>query len=58
MVALSSIWLVRVPLALVLGVGLGLGLAGAWIGIALDVALRGILLSLRFRGGRWKSIKV
>jgi Na+-driven multidrug efflux pump len=57
-VTLVSIWIVRVPIALVLGLGLGLGLAGAWVGIAADVALRGTVFFFRFRSGRWKSIEV
>jgi MATE family multidrug resistance protein len=55
---LISIWAIRVPVALLLGRTLGLGLAGAWIGIALDVAARGIVTLIRFRGGRWKLIQV
>ncbi len=55
---LISIWAIRVPVALFLGRTLGLGLAGAWIGIALDVAARGIVTFIRFRGGRWKLIQL
>ncbi len=34
------------------------GLAGAWLGMALDQFLRGILIYLRFQTGKWKDIKV
>jgi MATE family multidrug resistance protein len=51
-------WVVRVPLALVLGLVLGMGLAGAWMGMALDLSLRGIIYYFRFRRGRWKLIEV
>jgi Na+-driven multidrug efflux pump len=51
-------WIIRVPLALLLGLVLGMGLAGAWAGIALDLALRGIIYYFRFRRGGWKLIEV
>jgi putative MATE family efflux protein len=35
-----------------------LGLPGAWLGMALDQAMRGILISLRFKTGKWKTAKV
>ena len=49
----------RSPLSLVgLAIVLGLGLPGAWAAFALDLCLRGLLNSLRFRAGHWKAIKV
>jgi MATE family multidrug resistance protein len=53
-----TIWTLRVPAALFLGLGLGMGLTGAWLGMATDLATRGITFFLRFRGGHWKLIKV
>jgi putative MATE family efflux protein len=58
LVTLILMWVVRVPLALVLGLVLGMGLAGAWAGMALDLSLRGIIYYFRFRRGRWKLIEV
>jgi putative MATE family efflux protein len=54
----ASIWVIRVPLALLLGSALGMGLTGAWIGMTLDLVVRGIIYFFRFRRGRWKSAKV
>ena len=51
-------WVARVGGAVVLGLILGLGLAGVWLGRAADVAARGVVLSLRFRRGRWKETRV
>ncbi|MCG2768132.1 MAG: MATE family efflux transporter [Anaerolineae bacterium] len=51
-------WVMRVGGAVVLGLTLGLGLAGVWLGRASDVAVRGVILFLRFRGGRWKETRV
>jgi len=53
-----SIWSIRVPAALLLGLSLGMGLTGAWLGMAVDLAVRGVVFFLRFRGGRWKLMKV
>ncbi len=54
----GAIWLIRLPLAYVLGVMLGWGLMGAWTAMSLDMIVRGAFNFLRFRGGRWKSIAV
>jgi len=54
----AAIWLIRLPLAYVLGVMLGWGLLGAWTAMSLDMVMRGILNFWRFRGGRWKTIAV
>ncbi|MDP2871447.1 MAG: hypothetical protein Q8P31_02790, partial [Bacillota bacterium] len=39
-------------------IGLKMGLAGAWIAMGLDWAVRSTLLAMRFRSGRWKTLKV
>jgi putative MATE family efflux protein len=54
----SGIWLVRLPLAYLFGVVLGWGLLGIWGALVIDLALRGLLNFMRFRGGKWKTIKV
>lgn len=54
----AAIWLIRLPLAYVLGVMLGWGLVGAWTAMSLDMVMRGMFNFWRFRGGRWKGIAV
>jgi MATE family multidrug resistance protein len=54
----GAIWLVRLPVAYLFAVILDWGLMGAWSALAIDMSLRGILNFLRFRSGRWKTIKV
>jgi putative MATE family efflux protein len=54
----SSIWLIRLPLAYLFAIVLDWGLLGAWIALALDLSMRGLINFLRFRGGRWKSVEV
>ena len=34
------------------------GLPGAWIGMTVDQTMRGILIYLRYRTGRWKDMKM
>ena len=51
---LVSIWGVRIPLSLWL-VG-PMGLAGAWIAMAVELCVRGILLLIRQLRGRWLDI--
>ena len=36
----------------------GLGAPGAWVGAVVENNVRGALVWLRFRGGRWKTMKV
>ncbi|ERJ11864.1 MATE family efflux transporter [Haloplasma contractile] len=51
-------WGFRVLLAYILGYHFGLGLAGFWLGMAFDVAVRALLMTLRFMSGKWKDIEV
>ena len=53
-----GIWGMRVVLGYFLAIVSGLGLLGFWIGYAMDISLRGILLSIRFAKGKWESIKI
>ena len=48
-------FVVRLPLAVLFAIPLGLGLAGIWLAILVDYCVRAVILSLRFRGGRWSS---
>lgn len=57
-ISLVCMWVVRMGVAWLLAFRLGLGIYGAWIGMAADIALRGVLMVLRFRKGVWKSIRV
>lgn len=53
-VSLIGMWAVRIPLAFALTrLVPTLGLTGAWIGMASDLTVRGILCLLLLRGGKW-----
>jgi multidrug resistance protein, MATE family len=54
----AAIWLLRVPLTLLVTSWLGWGLTGVWLVMALDLTVRGLVLTWQFRGGRWKSVQV
>ncbi|MHC1719144.1 MAG: MATE family efflux transporter [Clostridiaceae bacterium] len=53
---LIGIWFGRVGLGYLFGVILGFGLFGVWIGYALDLTIRGLLLFMRFLNGKWQEI--
>lgn len=53
-----GIWGIRLTLAYLLAIVLKLGLIGAWIGMSIDLVIRGILFFIIFKSGKWKSIKV
>jgi putative MATE family efflux protein len=58
LITLTSIWGLRLVAAYVLGIVLGLGLFGAWLAVGLDFAVRSTLFYLRFRGGKWTTLRV
>jgi putative MATE family efflux protein len=49
---------VRIALAYILVTKLGLGLSGAWVAVFVDQFVRWLLISLRYRTGKWKFIKL
>ncbi len=57
-VGLIYAWTIFVPLAYLLGNVLHKGAIGAWVSVALYIALYGITVFIRFLGGKWQSIKI
>ena len=57
-ISFASMWGVRLVLAAVCVYGFHLGFLGIWIGMVADLCIRGILVFLRWRSGRWKSLVV
>jgi putative MATE family efflux protein len=57
-VTFAGIWLVRVVFGYLLGIVLGLGLFGMWIAWFSDWFVRAVLVALRFRTGKWKTLQV
>jgi len=58
LISLTSIWGLRLAAAYLLGVVFGLGLFGAWLGIAVDFSFRALMFWLRFRSGKWATLRV
>lgn len=55
-VSAIGIWIVRLGLARILIDSFDYGLLGAWWATAADQYIRSLLIGLRFRTGRWKTI--
>jgi len=51
-------WVAGVPLVYALTIGAGLGAAGAWAGMGIVLGVQAGLMLVRFRGGRWREIKI
>jgi len=51
-------WGVRLPLAYVLAIVMGYGPTGVWVAMVVSMMCYGLLMALRFRGGRWKHVRV
>jgi len=59
MVATSiGMWVVRVPIALIVGVWLHLGVFYVWLAMIADWTLRMVLMLWRYRSERWRAIQV
>ncbi|MBB6478769.1 MATE family efflux transporter [Spirochaeta isovalerica] len=52
-VMIISRFLLRLPAAWLFGIVLKGGLSGVWLAMCLDFLVRGIVMWIRFRGGKW-----
>jgi len=57
-VAVVSMWTVRVSAAYIFVFGLGLGPRGVWLAMGSDFAVRGVSYFLRWIGGKWQEKRV
>ncbi len=51
-------WVVAALFSYLIGSVLGLGLTGVWIALAMDECIRGFIYVVRFKLGKWKTLKV
>ena len=58
MCAIISNWLISVSGTYLLAVTFGMGIYGLWIALSLDECVRGILMVIRWRSGKWKNKKL
>jgi len=54
----TAMWLIRLPLAYVFALVLGYGASGVWIAMVVSMVIQGGLMAKRFRGGKWKELRV
>ena len=57
-IIVACMWGIRLPLAYALAITLGWGPTGVWVAMVVSMIGYSILMSLRFRGGRWKHVRV
>jgi putative MATE family efflux protein len=57
-VSALGMFVVRLPVAWMVGIPLGLGVTGAWIAFVVEYNVRAAIIAWRFRVGAWKAIKV
>lgn len=53
-----AMWIIRLPLAYYLGIQAGYGALGVWIAMVVSMVFQGLLMTHRFRTGKWKKIQV
>jgi len=54
----ACMWGVRLPLAYLLAITLDYGPTGVWVSMVVSMMCYAFLMALRFRGGRWKHVRV
>jgi MATE family multidrug resistance protein len=57
-IIVACMWGIRLPLAYLLAITLDCGPTGVWVAMVASMVSYSILMSLRFRGGRWKHVRV
>jgi putative MATE family efflux protein len=58
LVVVSALWIIRLPLAYILSMVAGYGALGVWTAMVISMYFQGIAMTIRFRKGRWKKIKL
>ncbi len=53
-----STYVVRLPLTYLFGIVLGWGLLGVWLGMSIELLVRGSIFIARYLRGRWLSVEV
>jgi len=57
LVILSTLWIIRLPLAYLLSIVLGYGAVGVWIAMITSMFFQGIAMTFRFKRGYWKTLQ-
>ncbi len=56
--AVTGMWVVRLTSAWFFVYAMGLGLNGAWFGMAIDISVRSVILSIRYFKKKWVNIEI
>ncbi|MGG5254028.1 MATE family efflux transporter [Neobacillus sp. SM06] len=51
-----GMWAIRTVLVYLLGIRFGWGLAGVWLAIGIDIAVRAVVLVVQFQRGKWMAL--
>ncbi len=57
-VIVVSMWFIRLPLVYILTLASGYGATGAWVAMVCSMTVQGLLMTGRFRRGKWKEVSV
>jgi MATE family multidrug resistance protein len=57
LVIVSTLWVIRLPLAYLLAVPAGYGAVGVWAAMVISMFFQGVAMTAYFRNGRWKNLK-
>jgi len=58
LVIVSALWIIRLPLAYFLSVVAGYGALGVWLAMVISMYFQGIAMTIRFKQGRWKELRL
>jgi MATE family multidrug resistance protein len=56
-VIITSMWVIRLPLSLILSLVLGYGATGVWAAMVISMICQGVMMAWWFRRGKWKKLK-
>jgi putative MATE family efflux protein len=57
LVIVSAVWIIRLPLAYLLGIVAGYGPFGVWLAMVTSMFFQGIAMTVRFKSGKWKEVR-
>ncbi|RJR15380.1 MAG: MATE family efflux transporter [Nitrospiraceae bacterium] len=58
LVIVSTLWIIRLPLAYFLAITAGYGAFGVWMAMIISMFFQGIAMTARFRYGNWKELRL
>jgi putative MATE family efflux protein len=57
-ISFITLWVLRLPLAYIWGVTYGGHVTAVWIAVCATTALRGVIMTIIFKRGKWKTVQV